>query len=127
MPEIMSIVDRGGQYQLVLGPTVESIFHEVEKICPIVNSEPSDNSNSKEKKRPLDSVLSFISGSISPALPVMVASGLINAVLALLVQFAGMQKDNGTYVLLSGVADAAFYYLPALIAFAGARRLKTNE
>lgn len=129
MPEILSVVDRGGQYQLVIGPTVESLFHSMEKICPITDNGKEEGREDKkeDKKGALDSVLSFISGSISPALPVMVASGLINAVLALLVQFGGMQKDNGTYILLSAVADAAFYYLPVLIAFAGARRLKTNE
>lgn len=124
LPEIISVVDKAGQYQLVIGPTVEALFHEIEKICP-VNSEIKTSTD--DKKKPLDAVLSFISSSISPALPVMIASGLINAILALLVQFAGMQKTDSTYVVLGAIADAAFYFLPVLIAFAGARKLKTNE
>ncbi len=124
MPEVISVVDKAGQYQIVIGPTVEDLFHEIEKICPITGEESIET---EEKKRPLDSVLSFISGSISPALPVMIASGLINAILALMVQFAGMEKTDNTYVVLSAIADSVFYYLPVLIAFAGARKLKTNE
>jgi len=124
MPEIISIVDKAGQYQLVIGPAVEELFHALEKTCPINND---TKMGTEDKKKPLDSVLSFISASISPALPVMVASGLINAILAILTQFAGMQKTDSTYVVLSAVADAVFFYLPVLIAFAGARKLKTNE
>lgn len=124
MPEIISVVDKAGQYQLVIGPAVEELFHEIEKICPVTNVEEV---KIQEKKNSLDSVLSFISGSISPALPVMIASGLINAILALMVQFGGLQKTDSTYVVLAAVADAVFYYLPVLIAFAGARKLKTNE
>ncbi len=127
MPEILGVMDKGGQYQLIIGPNVDQIYQEICVLNPIMEKKEEAVVTDSSKQKPLDVVLSFISGSISPALPVMVASGLINAVLALLVQFAGLPKTSGTYVTLAAVADTVFYYLPVLIAFAGAKRLKTNE
>ena len=57
----------------------------------------------------------------------MIGSGLISAVLALLTNFNILAKDANTYVLLNALANAAYQYLPVMVAYAGARRLKTNE
>ncbi|MBR7044461.1 MAG: PTS transporter subunit EIIC [Lachnospiraceae bacterium] len=41
--------------------------------------------------------------------------------------FGILDKEGSTYILLNALAGAAYSYLPVLVAFAAARRLKTNE
>lgn len=47
--------------------------------------------------------------------------------MALLLNFNVLTNESSTYILLNALANAAYSYLPVMVAFAGARRLKTNE
>ena len=57
----------------------------------------------------------------------LIGSGLISAILALLTNFKVLSNESSTYILLNTLANAAYTYLPVMVAYAGARRLKTNE
>ena len=56
-------------------------------------------------RRGVDVVLDFIAGCVSPVIPVLLASGLIAAVLSICVNFFGMDVGSGTAVVLSAVKD----------------------
>ena len=84
-------------------------------------------SDEEEKESIWNRVLSYISGSVTPALPVLIGSGMISAVLALCSNLLKMDTASMTYQLFNTLANAAYTYLPVLVAFAAARRLKTNE
>lgn len=127
LPEVQGIVNKGGQYQLIIGQEVEFLYNEVIALCPTEPEIVKKEIKPEKEAGIVNQILGFISGCITPALPILIGSGLISAVLALLVQFAGMDKASSTYVLLNALANAAFDYLPVYVAFAAARRLKTNE
>ena len=80
-----------------------------------------------EKESIWNRVLAFISGSITPTLPVLIGSGMISAILSLAANVFHVDTAGSTYTLLNTLANAAYTYLPVLVAFAAARRLKTNE
>lgn len=129
--EIMGVVDRGGQFQLVIGGDVERVFNElapflpnVEQDKPVGEEDPSPEQPA-EKKSVLQVVMSYVSASIAPTITVIVAAGLINAVLAIAAQF-GLGRDSGTYTAWSSFAQIAFSYLPVWLAFSAARYLKTD-
>lgn len=129
--EIMGVVDRGGQFQLVIGGDVERVFHELAPFLPDVEQDkpvgegaaPSDVT--EEKKSMLQAVMSYVSASIAPTITVIVAAGLINAVLAIAAQL-GLNRESGTYIVWSSFAQIAFSYLPVWLAFSAARYLKTD-
>lgn len=123
---IQGVVYKGGQYQIIIGPSVEQLYNEMLPLLPNTEKAAAANS-SKEKENVLNQIFAFISGCITPTLPVLIGSGLISAILALLTNFKVLTTDSSTYVLLNALANAAYTYLPVLVAFAGARRLKTNE
>ncbi len=128
IPGIQGVVNKGGQYQIIIGPDVEQLYNEFAPLCPTAKAEEVVTENVDEKKESVfNTVLAFVSGSITPALPVLIGSGLISAVLALASNFGWMNKADSTYVLLNTLANAAYSYLPVLVAFAAAKRLKTNE
>lgn len=126
-PAILSIVEQGGQYQLVIGNDVEKVYNEVKKILGDLEGKAAAAPQTAEKKKPLDRVMGFVQASVAPAIPVIVACGLINALLALAVQFLGLSTDSGTYQAWRSLANVGFTYLPVWMAFAGARYLNADS
>lgn len=70
--------------------------------------------------------MSFIGGTFSPVIPVLIAGGLTGAVLTLLTTFFGVTTDSGTYTIVYAINQATFYFLPIFIGFSAATRLKSN-
>lgn len=125
---IQGVVYKGGQYQIVIGPDVEQLYNELLPLVPNAEAKEAVKENLDEEKESIwNRVLAYISGSITPALPVLIGSGMISAVLALCANLLKVDTKGSTYVLFNTLANAAYTYLPVLVAFAAARRLKTNE
>lgn len=129
IPGVQGVVDQGGQYQIIIGPSVEQLYNEMLPLMPATGAKAPVKENLDSGKKPSiwSQVFGYISGCITPTLPVLIGSGLISAVLALCTSFGIMSKEGSTYVLLNALANAAYSYLPVLVAIAAARRLKTNE
>lgn len=128
--EIMGIADRGGQYQIVIGGDVERVFNELPAFLPNTEQEKviaeEDENVIQEKKNLLQLIMSYVSASIAPTIVVIVAAGLINAALAIAVQF-GLDNTAGTYTTWSSFASIGFNFLPVWIAFSAAKHLKTDS
>ena len=129
LPGIQGIINKGGQYQIVIGPDVEQLHNELAPLVPeaVAEGVVNENLDDAEKESIWNRILSYISGSVTPALPVLIGSGMISAVLALCSNVFKMDTASMTYQLFNTLANAAYTYLPVLVAFAAARRLKTNE
>lgn len=125
---IQGVVYKGGQYQIVIGPDVEQLYNELAVLVPNAEAQKVVEENLDEQKESIwNRVLSYISGSVTPALPVLIGSGMISAILALCANVFKVDTTGMTYQLFNTLANAAYTYLPVLVAFAAARRLKTNE
>jgi PTS system beta-glucosides-specific IIC component len=128
--EVLGVVEKGGIYQVIIGPKVDVMYQEIQKTFgdqpQTTASEAKEEGKDEPKQSIWNNILGYISGSITPNMPVMVASGLISAVLAILTQVGVLTSESGTYVIWSGIADAVFYFLPALIAVSAARKLNSN-
>ncbi|WP_099221960.1 glucose PTS transporter subunit IIA [Listeria costaricensis] len=127
-PQILGIVERGEEIQLVIGPDVPKVYALVTvklddqatggKQPPI--DAPKTHKNWKQYGR---IVIDFISGTFVPILPVLVAAGLISAVLNIGVTFFGLSNESGTYIVLNAINDAGFYFLPIFLGYSAARKL----
>ncbi len=124
---VQGVVSKAGQYQIIIGPAVEQLYNEMAPLLSSSGAAAPVNENLDKKENVINKAFAFISGCITPTLPVLIGSGLISAILALLSNFNVLTTDSPTYVLLNALANAAYTYLPVMVAFAGARRLKTNE
>lgn len=132
IPGVLNLVVQNGEYQFVIGQDVASLYEEFEKREGIkAAGEVADEAAAKEdvqasKGSAVNAVLSFIGGTFSPVIPVLVAGGLTGAVLTLLTTFAGVSPDDGTYKVFYFLNQATFYFLPVFIGFSAAQRLKSN-
>lgn len=129
---VINLVIQNGEYQFVIGQDVAMLYEEFSRRDGIVTGGSVDDPTAEAedvkngKRSPIDAVLSFIGGTFSPVIPVLVAGGLTGAVLTLLTTFAGVSPDDGTYKVFYFLNQATFYFLPVFIGFSSAQRLKSN-
>jgi len=114
---------QSGQYQIIIGAEVTEVFDEVSKQ---LKGKISTN-DSKRKMKPLDLIFDVISSIFTPILPAIVGSGVIKGFMALFVALGWMPEDSSTYLVLNIFSDAAFYFLPFLIAMTAAKKFKARE
>lgn len=137
LPGVLSVVVQNGEHQVVVGQDVPNLYAEVQKIEGIANGgyvedaetareDIAIDNKAKGFKAWLNLTMSFIGGTFSPVIPVLVAGGLTGAVLTLLTNFFDVSSESGTYVVIHAINQAAFYSLPVFIGFSAATRLKSN-
>ncbi|EOH91352.1 glucose PTS transporter subunit IIA [Enterococcus pallens] len=127
---ILGTVERGTEIQLIIGPDVPKVYsifnQQTESIKKENASIPAKKSEFSLKKIG-SSIVDFVSGTFVPVLPVLVAAGLVSAVLNICVTFFGLFNESGTYVVLNAINDAGFYFLPIYIGYSAARKLGINS
>lgn len=131
IPGVLNIVQQNGEDQFVIGQDVAQLYEEVSKFNIELAGSVDDVDAAKadanaSKGNVVNAILSFIGGTFSPVIPVLVAGGLMGAVLTLLTTFAGVSTESGTYQVIYAINQATFYFLPVYIGFAAATRLKSN-
>lgn len=123
---VINVIMSGGQCQVVVGTHVKDVFDAFNDAYPARSSSSSNISTSKNRKISLSSVMYFISGTFNPLIPAISGAGMVKALLALLVVFNLIGKEEKTYVVINFMSDAVFYFLPILLAYNAASKLKCN-
>ncbi|MGG7212522.1 beta-glucoside-specific PTS transporter subunit IIABC [Clostridium nigeriense] len=122
---VMGVVDKGGQYQVIIGNDVNNVYKEVTKISNLEGKESS--TEEVDDRKTVAKVIDTITGIFTPILPAITAAGMMKAVLALLSAFKLLTADSQTYQVINFMADAAFYFLPILLASSAAKKFKCNQ
>lgn len=120
---VVGVIHGAGQFQVCIGPHVADVFEEVEKL---VDTGEKDAEPPAEKKGAFDRVIDFVAGTFQPIIPALSGAGMVKAVMALLTTFELISTDSQTYQMLNIFADGVFYFLPMLLAFTEAQKLKCN-
>lgn len=127
MGDVAKVMISGGVYQVIIGTHVKDVFEEIERIMPLKNREEKAAGDKKgEKKSIVGTVVDFIAGSFQPIIPALSGAGMIKALLAILIALKVIDNTSQTYYILNFFADAIFYFLPILLAFSEAQKLKCN-
>ncbi|MCI1664796.1 MAG: beta-glucoside-specific PTS transporter subunit IIABC [Atopobiaceae bacterium] len=126
LPYVLKVIESGGQFQVVIGPAVHDYYVAVMDAAGMTEDgtdagEPADGKKAKQK--PTDVILKVISGSFSPIIPLMAGSGMIKAVLTLLVTLGWLSDASSTYLVLSAAGNACFYFLPVFLGYTISKQL----
>ncbi|WP_342556075.1 beta-glucoside-specific PTS transporter subunit IIABC [Paenibacillus sp. FSL R7-0652] len=113
------------QFQVVIGNKVAAVYEELED--QLKQTGAAEREAEPPRSRGLNAVLDTISGIFTPILPAIVGTGMLKGILALLVTLGAIQETSGEYQILASIANAAFYFLPFLLAVSSARKFKVNE
>lgn len=122
-PGVLGVAKGGGQYQVIIGNDVEKVYKLVR---PLLNGNLENDKEQGEKKGLGSRFIDTISSIFTPVLPAITASGMLKAVLALLVAFKWISAQSQIYQVVNLMADAAFYFLPLLLAISAAKKFRAN-
>lgn len=133
LDEVMRVVVIGGQYQIVLGGIVDEVFDETCKLVgdSVVINETQieenldDTEASNKKAKPVEKLISLLSGIVSPIIPAMLAAGFITALAKLLV-LASISETNTTIQLLTVAGDVLYGFFPIFIGWSAAKYFGAN-
>jgi PTS system beta-glucosides-specific IIC component len=124
-----------GVFQVVVGMHVKDVFDEVERELGDLSTSSAahnasaaadDSARAGKKKNPGTAVIEFVASVFQPVIPALSGAGMVKALLALLVVLNLVSKESQTYALVNMFADAVFYFLPVLLAFTAAQKLKIS-
>ncbi|EFQ14777.1 beta-glucoside-specific PTS transporter subunit IIABC [Enterococcus faecalis] len=120
---VISVVDSGGQYQVVIGNEVQTAFKEIQKeVGTSIKKGPSSDNQESIISR----LISVISTTFTPMIPAITGAGMVKAILAVLTLTGVLSDSSQTYIILNTIADAAFYFMPVLLAYWAAIKFDVN-
>ncbi|HAP3930081.1 TPA: PTS transporter subunit EIIC [Enterococcus faecalis] len=126
---VISGVESGGQYQVVLGNKVAHVYNALE---PLLAQQLTTKTSTKEKNSLGNRILNTVAAIFTPVVPAIAASGMLKGILAIAVMVANNfyqvdLKPLNTYIILSAASDALFYFMPVILGYSAAKVFKTNE
>lgn len=121
---VITTVEAGGQFQVVIGNHVKDAYEEVLKLVDISEDKVS---TSTEKVGVVSRIIDIISSIFAPFLYTLAACGILQGILGVLVALDWINTEGGTYQVLNFISWTAFTFLPVLIAITAARKFKINE
>lgn len=127
---VISVVDKGGQFQVVVGNdvpiTYRTLINEMGGTAGKAANE-SGKASVKDEEKPsiINRIISVISTTFTPVIPALIGGGMIKAVLSILV-LCGLDDSSSTYAIMNLISDAAFYFMPVLLAYGAAIKFECN-
>ena len=124
VPGVLGVVRAGAQYQVIIGNEVTVCYEEVQKLISLEN----DTEKHEKKKEKLSlkgmgsAVLDYISGSIAPAIPVILGCGMVK-ILLIVLDLIGVSSTLPTYQILTMIGDTGYYFLPIILAYTASKKL----
>ena len=121
MPAVIQVVEKGGQYQIVIGTHAKDVYEELTKILHL------DESGAAEQKGSMVSrVIAAMSAVFAPFVYILAAAGLLQGCLILLNLAMPAFAQTGTYSVLSFISWTPFTFLPVMIAVTASKHFKCN-
>lgn len=128
IPGVVGVVNKGGQFQVIIGNEVVRVYNEVLKLGKFETDNPSKADNAPEEKKGIvPTILDTIAGIFSPIMSIIAGAGMIKALLSILVLFDLIDSSGNLYYFLSFIADASYYFLPIYLAKSAAKKFGCNE
>ncbi len=125
MEGVITVVESGGQFQVVIGDDVPIVYGHFTDLAGIAASAPVDAD--EEKGNLFNQFINMIAKIFSPILWTLAGTGLIKALLALLTTFELLDKEGQNYAIINAAADSTFHFLPIMLAVTSARFFKANQ
>lgn len=125
---VLGVIYASGQLQVIMGQNLLPVFEEVLKLDKFdVGEEIKEDLNTPREKLTLKSagsaILGYISASVTPMLPGLIAGGMLKVFLLIVTLISSSFAETQTYIILSFLANAPFYFMPIFVAFGASKKL----
>lgn len=124
---VLGVMNKAGQFQVIIGQQVGDVFDELVRAYGLDRGEGTlrDASEMKEEmagRKAKSNILDVIAGVFTPILGLLMASGVIKGVLALLTTTGLLDSASGTYLILNFAADGFFQFLPIFLGYTAMKK-----
>ena len=119
---VITVVENGGQFQVVIGTHVGKVF---DKVASELNLEDIED-NDAPKSSILNRVIATMSAVFAPFIYILAAAGILQGGLILINMINPTFQTTGTYEVLSFISWAPFTFLPIFIAITASKHFKCN-
>ncbi len=126
LPGVITVMKAGGQFQVVIGNNVPTVYAELGKITKLTDDDAGSDEPVAHGNL-FNRFIDLIASIFSPVIWPLAAAGLLKAFLSMATQFGWLDPASQTNVILAATADAIFYFLPVFLAVTAAKRFKTNQ
>ncbi|RPA60651.1 PTS beta-glucoside transporter subunit IIABC [Aerococcus agrisoli] len=126
---VVTVMQAGGQYQVVIGNHVPQVYEEVVKVGHLNDGGevPADDGQDDGKKASLfDTFIDIVSSLFQPFLGALAAAGILKGIAALMAAL-GVATTSGLYLVFNIMGDGLFQYLPIVLAVTAAKKFKMNQ
>lgn len=121
MPAVIQVLEKGGQYQIVIGTHAKDVYEELSRLLHL------DESAQPEIKQSLaNRIIATMSAVFAPFVYILAAAGLVQGSLIIITYFFPAFASTGTYEVLSFISWTPFTFLPVLIAVTASKHFKCN-
>ncbi len=125
LPGVITVVEKGGQFQVVIGPHVGDVFEALSGNLNLAKKEEQPKEKA-EKQSLLNRLIQIMSATFAPICYVLAGAGLIQGVLIILSSFFPSIADTGAYQIFDLISLTPFTFLPVLIAVTASRHFQCN-
>lgn len=122
---VITVVEAGGQFQVVIGNHVKDVYNEMAKILDL-DKKPRGASEDGQKVGVMSKIIDVISSIFAPFLYSLAACGILQGVLSVLTAIGVLSTASGTYRILNFVSWTGFTFLPVLIAITASKKFNAN-
>ncbi|WEV43460.1 PTS transporter subunit EIIC [Lactobacillus sp. ESL0684] len=133
LTEVLGVARSGGQYQIIIGQTVNEVYDAVVSVGNLSQSAPIEKQIDQVKIKKTwkdigNTVLNKIAGSLTPLIPMLIAASMFKMLVAVLgpTMLNVLSVHSDLYRLFSFVGDAGFYFLPIAIGYTSAKQFGTS-
>ncbi|KGF75801.1 beta-glucoside-specific PTS transporter subunit IIABC [Lactococcus lactis] len=120
MDGVVTVMQSGGQYQVVIGNHVPEVRADVDAVLGVLDTSPAD---SAQKGNLFDQFVELISGIFQPILAPLAAAGMIKGVNAILSFALGQSfQASATYAVFNAMGDGLFLFLPIFIGYTSMKK-----
>lgn len=129
--EVIGAQFSGEQLQIIIGNDVNEVY---DAVCAaaglnkeaIIDEKLDDKPKEKMTfKKVVNKIIDGIVGCMIPLLPILIGSGLLQAIIAI-AENLGVSAESPTLVTLTFVANAAFYFMPVYLGGFAAKKFGAN-
>lgn len=125
---IVTVMQTGGQYQIVIGNHVGAVYDAVCQVGHFTSDmKLAEEAVDEKKLSPGAALIDLISGTFLPVLGVLSGVGIIRGLLAVASFFGLLTATDGTYVILNAVGTSFFYFLPIILGMTAAEKMGGNK
>ncbi|MGQ8776644.1 PTS beta-glucoside transporter subunit IIABC [Serratia sp. NA_112.1] len=125
-PEIIMVVESGGQFQVVVGNHVHDVWLAVCQAAGLSDDAPAQKAKSEDKNGMVATFIDVVSGIFTPFLGVLAACGILKGFLALSAVGGWLEESSGTWRILFAASDALFYFLPLVLGYTAGKKFGGN-